>query len=126
MIISDQDRQTLTEILGFGREAADLVSRGKSTYDTDVLLQRAAQMICLNLGAVAKRLSAAVVEGHPDIRFTMMVALREKVAHGYRILDTQVIWDTVATAIPEDIAGVAALLDRAGTHRSSRRTHRAP
>ncbi len=112
MSASDRDRETLEEILGFGREAELLVSRGKSAYDEDLLLQRAAQMICLNLGEGAKRLSPEALAAHPGIRFKMMVALRDKVAHGYRILDSQVIWDTIATAIPQDIAEVAALLGR--------------
>ena len=110
--ITDRDRAALEDVLAFGREAEDLVSRGRSAYDADLMLQRAAQMICLNLGEAAKRLSADVVQAHPEIRFTMMVALRDKVAHGYRILDPQVIWDTIVTAIPEDIAHVAALLGR--------------
>lgn len=102
----------MEDILAFGREAEDLVSRGKSAYDSDLMLKRAAQMICLNLGEAAKRLSAEVVETHPDIRFKMMVALRDKVAHGCRILDPQVIWDTIATAIPEDTAKVEDLPSR--------------
>ena len=76
------------------------------------MLQRAAQMICVNLGEAAKRLSLEVVELHPDIRFGLMIALRDKVAHGYRIVDPQVIWDTIATAVPEDIARVEVLLRR--------------
>ncbi|QLQ10874.1 MAG: DUF86 domain-containing protein [Nocardioidaceae bacterium] len=110
MSISDRDRATLQDILAFGREAEDLVSRGRSTYDSDVMLQRAAQMICLSLGEAAKRLSDEVMQAHPGIRFRMMVALRDKVAHGYQILDTQVIWDTIATAVPADIAKVRNLL----------------
>lgn len=112
MSISEWDRAALEDILAVGREAEDLVSRGKASYDADLMLQRAAQMICLNLGEAAKRLGADVVEAHPHIRLRMMVALRDKVAHGYRVLDPQVIWDTLAIAIPEDIAGVAALLAR--------------
>lgn len=112
MNISKRDRETLEDILAFGREAEELVSRGKAPYDADLMLQRAAQMICLNLGEAAKRLGTDAVEAHPHIRLRMMVALRDKVAHDYRVLDPQVIWDTMATAIPEDIAGVAALLGR--------------
>jgi uncharacterized protein with HEPN domain len=110
--ISDRDRATLQDIVAFGREAEDLVSRGKSAYDGDVMLRRAAQMICLNLGEAAKRLSTEVRGAHPDIRFRMMMAARDKVAHGYQILDPQVIWDTIAIAIPEDIVKVRDLLGR--------------
>lgn len=111
MSLPARDLKTLEEMLAFGSEAEDLVSRGKAEYDADLLLQRAAQMICLNLGEAAKRLGADVVEAHPEIRFMMMVALRDKVAHGYRILDSEVIWNTIARAIPQDVAGVAALLE---------------
>lgn len=82
MSLSERDRATLEDILAFGREAAELVSRGRSTYEGDLLLQRAAQMI----------------------------ALRHKVAHGYQLLDPQVIWQTIAHAIPEDISRIEDLL----------------
>lgn len=108
MSTSARDQAALRDILAFGRECEDLVSRGRTAYDADLMLQRAAQMICLNLGEAAQRLSADAVQAHPDIRFQMMMALRDKVAHGYRILDPQVMWDTIATAIPEDIEKVAA------------------
>ena len=110
MSLPDRDRAALEDILAFGREAEELASRGKSAYDADLMLQRAAQMICLNLGEAAKRLGAEMGQAHPDIRFAMLVALRDKVAHGYRIMDPQLIWNTITIAIPEDIARVVALL----------------
>lgn len=111
MSLSSSDRRALTDLVAFGREAEQVVARGRAAYDSDLLLQRAAQMICLNLGEAAKRLSPETIAAHPNIRFALMIALRDRVAHGYRILDPHLIWNTIEQAIPDDVAAVGTVLD---------------
>jgi len=92
--------------------AGDLVSRGKLAYDRDVQLQLAAEAIQHRIGEAVRRLPAEVVDAHPEIRFRAMKRARDKIAHNYDIVDPEIVWNTLAVALPEDAAKIRELLGR--------------
>ena len=48
----------------------------------------------------------------PDIRFRQMNRARNLVAHNYDIISPQIVWNTLALALPDDVAKIRRLLER--------------
>lgn len=66
------------------------------------------------LGEAARNLErhhAVYTEAHPDIPWALMVALRNRVAHGYFQVDYALVWKTLHRELPALHADIQALLD---------------
>lgn len=107
-----RDWRSLRDMLEFGNRAARLVARGRDAYDHDEMLQYAAQKICIDLGEAATRLSSELIATHPEINFVGMRRQRNHVTHRYDIIDTAIVWNTIAIALPADLRRVRELLAR--------------
>jgi uncharacterized protein with HEPN domain len=53
---------------------------------------------------------AAFAAAHPEVPWTLMYTLRNRVAHGYFKVDFELIWKTIHSDLPELHAQVAALI----------------
>lgn len=106
----ERDRRALEDLVEFGALAEDLVARGKAAYDSDVQLQLAGEAIQHRVGEAVSRLSVELVSDNPQIRFRAMRKARNKVAHNYQVVDPELVWNTLALALSEDIAKVRDLL----------------
>ena len=66
------------------------------------------------LGEAARNLEryhAAFVAQHPQVPWELMVAMRNKVAHGYFQVDYETVWNSIHTDLPPLHQAVKALLD---------------
>jgi uncharacterized protein with HEPN domain len=71
------------------------------------LLQHAVSMSLVAVGEYTARLVQVApdfIAAHPEIPWTSIVGMRDRIAHGYFGLDFEVVWDTVQTSIPELLA----------------------
>lgn len=108
--IGERDRQALADLVEFAALATDLASRGKTAYDADVQLQLAGEAIQHRIGEAVSRLSDAIVEQNPRIRFRAMKKARNKIAHNYSIVDPEIVWNTLAVELPKDVVRIVELL----------------
>ena len=75
-----------------------------ATFENDRRTQQAVVLNLLLLGEIAAKFmekEGAFVAAHPEIPWTAMKGMRNRIAHGYFELDLQVVWDTVMMAVPE-------------------------
>ncbi len=75
-----------------------------ATFESDRRTQQAVVLNLLLLGEIAAKFmekEGAFVAAHPEIPWTAMKGMRNRIAHGYFELDLQVVWDTVMMAVPE-------------------------
>jgi uncharacterized protein with HEPN domain len=107
----------LEDILRAARDAAELVSRGRKTFDGDPLLQRAAKNIVSEIGEAAKAIPASVLETIPGVPWRAVKGMRDKVTHDYPEVDLDILWDTLVTSLPA-VAGciLDARQQRPGAH----------
>jgi len=56
------------------------------------------------VGEAASRVSPEVRERHPSIPWRQIVAMRNRLIHGYDVLDFDVLWNTVTLEMPRLIA----------------------
>ena len=74
-----------------------------ATFESDRRTQQAVVLNLLLLGEIAAKFmekEGAFVAAHPEIPWTAMKGMRNRIAHGYFELDLKVVWDTVASAVP--------------------------
>ncbi len=84
-----------------------------ATFESDRRTQQAVVLNLLLLGEIAAKFmekEGAFVAAHPEIPWTAMKGMRNRIAHGYFELDLKVVWDTVASAVPALAAQLPGLL----------------
>ena len=53
------------------------------------------------IGEAAIHVPGAVREAHPEIPWSEIIALRNRIAHAYLGIDDDIIWSVIVDAIPE-------------------------
>jgi uncharacterized protein with HEPN domain len=108
----------LDQMLNAGRLATSFVDgMGQDEFLVDIRTQQAVAMSLIIIGEAATRLArdhAVFVASHPDIPLRSMVAMRNRIAHGYIELDFRVIWQTALTDLPELLYRLESIYQAAG------------
>ena len=74
--------------------------RKRSDLDTDELLSLGLTRLFEIVGEAAAHVSNATHEKHTDIPWTQMIGMRNRLIHGYDIIDADVIWQTITEDLP--------------------------
>jgi uncharacterized protein with HEPN domain len=85
----------------------------REDFLSDRRTQQAVVMSLVVIGEAAARIIDAdpdFVAGHPDIPWQAMRGMRNRMAHGYFETDFGIVWETVATEIPDLLVQVRDLL----------------
>jgi uncharacterized protein with HEPN domain len=53
------------------------------------------------VGEAAKRLPAALRQQYPAVPWKVMAGMRDRIVHGYDVVDLQIVWDVVKRDIPQ-------------------------
>jgi uncharacterized protein with HEPN domain len=98
-------------------EAADAiagyVARGRGAFDSDPAVRDAILYQIVVLGEAAKAALAAdpgLEAAHPDVDWSPVARMRDRVAHHYWATDREVVWATARDAAPALRRAVAAAL----------------
>lgn len=108
-----RDGAALAEIVRLCDVAARLVARGEHWYraDPDNVPGLAAESLIVKLGENVARLSAETTEQHPDVPWSLIKRMRDRLAHHYESTDHGAVWDTLVVDVPTIRAYVAPLVD---------------
>jgi uncharacterized protein with HEPN domain len=68
----------------------------ESDYRTNFAVVRALEII----GEAAKRITDPVRERYDDIPWKSMAGMRDRIIHGYDVVDLRIVWNTVRQDIP--------------------------
>jgi len=52
------------------------------------------------VGEATKRLPMSLRDQYPDVPWKEMAGMRDRIIHGYDVVDYQIVWDTVKKRIP--------------------------
>jgi uncharacterized protein with HEPN domain len=107
------DQATLRQMLAHAREALGLVA-GKRRADLDherVLALALIQLLQI-VGEAAGRVSPAFCDSHPQIPWSQIVSLRNRLIHGYDVIDLDIVWSILLTDVPNLITELERLTDQ--------------
>jgi uncharacterized protein with HEPN domain len=105
------DTVSLRQMLDHAREAFDLVrQRARADLDQDRVLSLALVQLCQILGEAASRVSAPRHQRHPEIPWAQIIALRNRLIHGYDTIDLDILWQILTGDLPPLIAALENIL----------------
>ncbi len=84
------------DIVTFSQTAGSLKELRKNS-----LIKKGIVMSLLNIGELANKLPGEFTDEHSQISWRSMVGMRNFSAHGYHIMNLEIVWDTAQTSIPE-------------------------
>jgi uncharacterized protein with HEPN domain len=107
----NRDDATLLDIA----RAARLILEFKEGMDKEAFLQDIkTQSSVLHqlmvMGEAVKRLSREYCTNHPEIPWSLIAGMRDKLIHGYDIVDLDEVWKTADTDVPELLSLLQPLL----------------
>src|SRR6267378_256990 len=95
------DDVSLHHMLDAAREAVSLIdNRGRADLDTDRLLNLALVRLLEIVGEAANRISEEVQSQSPQIPWSQVVSLRNRLIHGYDNVDFDILWQIVTIDLP--------------------------
>ncbi len=72
----------------------------EACFEGDLRTHFAVQHQIMVIGEAAKRLSPELQNGIPEIPWSAIARMRDRLIHGYDTVDLEVVWDTVEQSIP--------------------------
>ena len=107
----DRDLVSLRQMLDHAGEAVALVEdRTREELDTQRVLCLALVQLLQIIGEAAGRVSADRQARHPEIPWPHIVALRNRLIHGYDTVDFDILWQIITTDLPPLISAVEKIL----------------
>ncbi len=102
---------SLRHMLDHAREAADMI-RGKTRpdLDTDRKLNLAIVRLVDIIGEAASRIPKEEQRCFPDISWPGIISMRNRLIHGYDIVDFDVLWTILTTDLPPLITSLEKTL----------------
>lgn len=93
----------LSDIHRFGITADRVVARGRDRFfdPADDDQRRIARSLAVDLSTAADRLPESFRDAHPDINWRGVRGLRNVIAHDYQATDDALLWEVLASRIPE-------------------------
>lgn len=82
----------------------------KSTFANDLKTQSAIAHQLMVIGEAVKRLSTELRESHHEVPWALIAGMRDKLIHGYDIIDIEEVWKTATIDVPELLSLIKPLL----------------
>jgi len=110
--VNERDARAVEEIVRLCGVGADLVARGREWYanDPDNVPGLAAESVIVKIGENVARMTAETQQAHPDIPWSAIKRMRDRLAHRYEATDYDAVWDTLVSDLPTIRAYLQALV----------------
>lgn len=106
------DRGRMQDMLEYANEAVEMC-RGRTRFDLDRdrMLNLALVRLLTVIGEAASRISHEKRAETPNITWTDVVGMRNRLIHAYDEVDLDVVWDVVQNDLPPLIAALSHNLE---------------
>ncbi len=84
----------------------------KAAFLQDIKTQSAILHQLMVMGEAVKRLSPEFRARHPGIPWALMAGMRDKLIHGYDIVDLDEVWKTAEADVPDLLTWIEPLLPK--------------
>lgn len=104
-----EDTILLNDMLDYARRAVDAVEgSSRAVLETDAVLAGALERFVEVIGEAASRLSVSTRESTTEIQWHEIIAMRNRLVHGYFAVDFDILW----TVVNDDLPKMINVLDR--------------
>ena len=101
------DRISMQQMLDYARDAVSMAhGRKRSDLESDYMFQLALTRLVEIIGEAGSRVSIPVRESYREIPWSDIVGMRNRLIHGYDLVDLNILWDTVAVDLPALISAL--------------------
>ncbi len=105
------DAARVRHILDAAREALAFVEgRSRAHLDADHMLSLALVRLLEIIGEAARGVSEALRQAHPQVGWSKMAGMRDRLIHGYFNVNLDIVWETVTQDLPVLISKVEKLI----------------
>lgn len=95
------DQVSLQDILRHAREAVDLIDEAsRHELGHNRVLQLALTHLVEIVGEAANRVSQAKQRENPEVPWDQIIGMRNRLVHGYGVIDFDLLWDTATNDLP--------------------------
>ena len=109
-----RDDATLLDVVGAARLACGFIEgMDRAGFESDLKTQSAILHQLLIIGEATKRLSDGFRGTLPDVPWSEMAGMRDRLIHGYDAVDLDEVWRTVVRDLPDLVRVLAPYLPRA-------------
>jgi uncharacterized protein with HEPN domain len=99
-------------MLDYARQAVAMAQgRKPSDLESDTMFQLALTRLVEIIGEAASRVSMPARERYGEIPWPDIVGMRNRLVHGYDVVDLNLLWNTVATDMPPLIAALERIVE---------------
>lgn len=100
--MNQRDAAALREIVRLCGVGAALVKRGRAWYvgDADNVPGLAAESLIIKIGENVARLSIETTDRYPEVPWSLIKRMRDRLAHHYGGTDYDAVWDTLDADLP--------------------------
>src|SRR4051794_6695093 len=107
----DDPRVRFQHMLEYAREAVALMeNRTRADLDRDRALGLAIIRCVEIIGEAASRVSHSVQNSYPNIPWPEIISMRNRLIHGYDLVDYEIVWSTVRDDLPPLISELEKLI----------------
>ena len=105
------DVVSLVDMLNHAREAVELLGDvGPDDLERDRVTQLALRKLVEVVGEAANRVSPATRQRHPEIPWPQIIGVRNRLVHGYDVVNLAILQDIVRNDLPALIERLASIL----------------
>ena len=95
------DTVFLVDMLNHAREAVELLENSSlDDLKSDRVTELAVRKLVEIVGEAANRTSATTREHHPEIAWPQIIGVRNRLVHGYDVVDLSILRDIVQNDLP--------------------------
>ena len=95
------DQTSLNAMLSHAREAVELLdSASRGELRRNRVMQLALTRLVEIVGEAGNRVSQAMRQSSPEIPWPQISGMRNRLVHGYDVIDFDLLWDTIIDDLP--------------------------
>jgi len=99
------DQVSLRDMLNYAREAVALLGdASQEELARERIIQLALTRLVEIVGEAANRVSPETQQRYSEVPWALIIGMRNRLAHGYDVIDLDLLWYTVTVDLPPLIA----------------------
>jgi uncharacterized protein with HEPN domain len=95
-----RDDERLADIIEATEKISVRVGKGRQAFDAEEDVQIVLVHLVQVIGEATSGLSDELTSEHPEVPWRQIVAIRNRVVHGYFEVDLDILWDVAVVDVP--------------------------